>query len=170
MTGGSLYYWDTCMFLAWLNDEARKSGEMDGVREVIGRARKREARIMTSVLTSVEVLSAKIPAGLDVLVIDLLKRVNRVNVDAKVATIAHEIRNFHAPRPQEFAGKTLSTPDAIHLATAIFYRADEFHPFDEKGSGKNLGLIPLSGNVANHRPTICKPEAKHPQLDRRKVT
>jgi hypothetical protein len=30
-----LYYWDTCLFLAWLKDEERKSGEMDGVRDII---------------------------------------------------------------------------------------------------------------------------------------
>src|SRR4030095_1451635 len=64
MTGGSpLYYWDTCLFLAWLKDEERPTGEMDGVREIIRRHKSREVRIMTSVLTSVEVLSGKIPVG-----------------------------------------------------------------------------------------------------------
>ena len=62
MPGNSpLYYWDACIFLAWLKDEERRLGEMDGVREVIDRTKRREAKIMTSVLTSVEVLSSKIP-------------------------------------------------------------------------------------------------------------
>ena len=26
------YYWDSCLFLAWLKDEERIVGEMDGVR------------------------------------------------------------------------------------------------------------------------------------------
>jgi hypothetical protein len=36
MAGGDpVYYWDTCLFLAWLKDEERPSGEMDGVREIM---------------------------------------------------------------------------------------------------------------------------------------
>lgn len=159
-----IYYWDTCLFLSWLKDEERKIGEMDGVREVIERSGRREVKIMTSVLTSVEVLASKIPAGMDTLFEGLMKRINRVGMDVRVASIAHDLRNHYA----SLGGKTLSTPDAIHLATAILYRADEFHTFDEEGSRRSLGLIPLSGNVGGHKLTICKPEAKRPQLDLRK--
>jgi hypothetical protein len=35
-----LYYWDTCLFLAWIKDEQRS--EMDGVREVIARQKRRD--------------------------------------------------------------------------------------------------------------------------------
>ena len=169
MPGDSpLYYWDTCLFLAWLKDEERPTGEMDGVRELIELSRRREVRLMTSALTLVEVLSSKIPIGFDNLFNNLLKRINRVSVDIKVAGVANDIRNFYAARQAEFGNKTLSTPDAIHLATAILYRADEFHTFDDKGSSKNLGLIPLSGNVAGNRLTICKPVATRPQLDLRR--
>lgn len=55
-------------------------------------------------------------------------------------------------------GSKLKTPDAIHLVTAILHRADEFHTFDET-------LTALSGNVAGHRLTICKPIAKNSELD-----
>ena len=103
-----LYYWDTCLFLAWLKDEERSRGEMDGVRETIARQRRREVRIMTSVVTSVEVLSAKIPVGMDRLFADLLKRISRVGVDSRVATVAHDLRNHYAQK----GGKTVSTTDA----------------------------------------------------------
>ncbi len=150
-----LYYWDTCMFLAWLKDEERKSGEMDGLREVIDRSKKRDCRLMTSVLTSVEVLQAKIPAGVDAMFSGLLKRMARVGVDTKVAQLAHDIRNYYAKD-----GKSLKTPDAIHLATAILHRANEFHTFDEQ-------LIASSGDIAGHRLIVCKPAARNPQLDLR---
>lgn len=163
-----LYYWDTCLFLAWLKDEERKTGEMDGVRELVERCRRREVRIMTSVLTSVEVLASKIPVGFYNLFTGLLKRINRVSKDIKVAAIAHDLRDCYSARQEEFGNKTLSAPDAIHLATAILYRVDEFHTFDEHGTGKSLGLIPLSGNVAGNRLTICKPVALRPQLDLRR--
>ncbi|MFN4088524.1 MAG: type II toxin-antitoxin system VapC family toxin [Alphaproteobacteria bacterium] len=158
------YYWDTCLFIAWLQSEDRKTGEMDGVREMIQRHRRREIKIMTSVLTQVEVLQGKIPAGVGNAFTDFLKRITRVGMDIKVAQLAHDLRDHYS----RAGGKPLTTPDAIHLATAIHYRADEFHTFDEGGKSKSLGLIQLSGNVGGHRLTICKPEARSPQLDLRK--
>ena len=152
-----LYYWDTCLFLAWLKDENRKSGEMDGVREIIERAKRREVKLMTSVLTPVEVLSAKIPAGMDTLFKELMKRMNRQGMDIRVASLAHDIRNHYALKNE----KIPKTPDAIHLATAILYRANEFHTFDEQ-------LIGYSGNVGGNKLIVCKPESKRPQFDLQK--
>jgi predicted nucleic acid-binding protein len=163
-----VYYWDACLFLAWIKDEERPSGEMDGVREIIDRSRRREAKIVTSVLTSVEVLQSRLPVGLPNLFSGLIKRITRLGMDSKVASLAHDIRDHYMARAAEFDGKTLSTPDAIHLATAILYRVDEFHTFDKDGSSKSLGLIPLSGNVGGHRLIICKPQARNPGLDLRR--
>src|SRR5580704_15328612 len=126
-----VFYWDTCLFLAWLKDESRRAGEMDGVREIIDRTKRREVKLMTSVLTFVEVLNAKIPVGVDTLFNDLMKRINRVSMDSKCAGLAHDIRNYYAVRAAQSGGKIIATPDAIHLATAILYRADEFHTFDD---------------------------------------
>lgn len=163
------YYWDTCLFLAWIKDEQRPSGEMDGVREVITRAKRRECKIITSALTLVECLESKLPVGMDRLFKDMLKRINRISVDIKVAELAHDIRDYYTVRAKEFSNKKLSTPDAIHLATAILYRADEFHTFDDgQSSSKAISLIDLSGNVGGHKLTICKPVAKNPGLDLRK--
>lgn len=163
------YYWDTCLFLAWINDEQRKSGEMDGVREVIARSKRREVVIMTSVLTQVEALQSKLPVGMDRLFLDLMKRVQRLGMDTKVAALAHDIRDYYMVHAQEHEGKKLTTPDAIHLATAILHRADEFHTFDSgKKDSKSIGLIQLSGNVGGHKLTICKPQARNPGLDLRR--
>lgn len=159
-----IYYWDTCLFLAWLKDEERKTGEMAGVLEVVERAKRRDAKIITSVITQIEVLSAHIPVGMDTLFKGLMRRIDQVSVDIKIAALAHDIRNHYASA----GSKTVSTPDSIHLATAILYRADEFHTFDQAGSSRSLGLLPLSGNVGGHKLIVCKPEAKQPQLDLRK--
>ena len=137
---------------------------MDGVREVIARHKRRECKIATSVLTQVEVPDSKLPVGF----YDLLKRINRLGVETKIATMAHDLRDHYMARSAEFGGKTLSAPDAIHLATAIIHRVTEFHTFDQNGNAKNLGLLPLSGNVGGHGLIICKPEAKNPQLDLRR--
>ena len=155
-TSSPFYYWDTCLFLAWLKDEERRTGEMDGVRDIIQRMKRRDARVMTSVLTSVEVLAARIPVGIDSPFKGLLKRVSQVSMDIRVASLAHDLRNHYA-----MAGRSLKTPDAIHLATAIHYRVDEFHTFDDQ-------LISLSGNVGGHKLAVCKPVTIAPQLDLRK--
>ena len=88
MAGNSpLYYWDSCLFIAWLKDEQRKTGDMDGVREVIEQAKRREVKLMTSVLTLTEVLSSKIPIGIDTLFANLLKRISKQGIDIKIATL-----------------------------------------------------------------------------------
>lgn len=164
------YYWDTCLFLAWIKDEQRSSGDMDGVREVIDRSKRREVKIITSTLTSVEVLQSRLPAGMERLFNDFMKRIQRIGMDSKVAAMAHDIRDYYQQNKDQNGGKLLATPDAIHLATAIMYRATEFHTFDDGKSGsgvKSLGLLGLSGNVGGHRLTICKPQARNPGLDLR---
>jgi predicted nucleic acid-binding protein len=163
-----IYYWDTCLFLAWLKDEERPTGEMDGVREVIERSKRREVRIVTSVLTKVEVLSGSIPVGIDTLFAGLMKRIHPLSMDTKIAQVAHDLRNYYSLNRDKYGGKILSTPDAVHLATAILYRVTEFHTFDRDGDAKNLGLLPLSGDVGGNRLIICKPQARNPQLDLRK--
>ena len=95
MAGNSpLYYWDSCLFIAWLKDEQRKTGDMDGVREVIEQAKRREVKLITSVLTLTEVLSSQIPIGIDTLFANLLKRISKQGVDIKIATLAHDLRDF----------------------------------------------------------------------------
>lgn len=163
-----VYYWDACLFIAWIKDEQRPTGEMDGVREIVQRARRREAKIITSVLTVTEVLESQLPAGMKTLLDGLMRRVSRVGMEIRVAKMAHDLRDFYTSRSQEFGGKTLGVPDAIHLATGILHRVTEFHTFDNGGTGKALGLLQLSGNVGGHRLTVCKPEARNPGLDLRR--
>ncbi len=168
MTGtDTIFYWDTCVFIAWLKDEKRPSGEMDGVRAVIEGFKKRHFRIFTSVITFTEVTEAKVGAGVINMFEDLFKRpdLGRINVDPRVAKLARDLRDYYSARPEEFNNKTLSVPDSIHLATAILYRASEFHTFDRKNRNGSLGLIPLSGNVAGHNLKISAPGLDQPSLD-----
>lgn len=157
-----VYYWDTCLFLAWLkNETTRKAGEMDAIADVIARFNKRQVSLITSVITITEISIAKIPAGTDGLLEDVMQRTNfsRLAADIRVAKLARDIRNWYLARPEEFGGSTVTVPDSLHLATAILYRANEFHTFDGKDSPKYnaLGLLPLSGNVGGHPLIITKP-------------
>lgn len=155
-----IYYWDTCLFIAWLASEKRKSGEMEAVADVLERFKKRDISLITSVLTMTEIAVNKVPAGTENLLSEVMQRPNftRVSVDFRVATLARDIRNHYLVRP-EFANKTVSVPDSIHLATAILYRAHEFHTFDGKDNNHHnwLGLLKLNGDVGGHKLTVCKP-------------
>ena len=149
------YYWDTCLFVSWLADEKRPSGDMDGVREIVAKVKKRDGSIVTSALTLAEVLPSKCPAGVFNLFEDLLKRTTFrvISVDRKIAKLAGDLRVHY-----EKDGKKLKTPDSIHLATAIINGVSEFHTFD-------AGILSLNGNVAGHKLIICKPSFKQPSLD-----
>lgn len=155
-----LYSWDSCLILAWLNDEDRPPGEMEGVREYLRLVERGEIRLIVSALLFTEVRRAKVSSDN----MEALQRVMRrrnvsvVAANRRIAMLAGELRSFYEERSDEYNHKTLSTPDSIHLATAIIYEAKAFHTFDRKNSSGTLGLLPLSGNVAGYPLCIEKPK------------
>ena len=168
MAGVDKFYWDSCLFIAWLKDEQdRKPGEMDGVRDYIERLNRREIVIFTSTLTFVEVRETKIGAGGFEMFESVMQRkaTQRVSVDTKIAKLAGNLRDYYSERHDEYRGLTLSGPDAIHIATAIINKVSEFHTFDETNRHGSLGLIPLSENVGGYNLKICKPIATQRGLD-----
>lgn len=157
-----VFYWDTCIFLAWLKDETtRKPGEMEGVEDVLARFKRRDVGLMTSAVTLIEASAAKIPASLFVQLEDVMQRPNfsRISVDIRVAKLARDLRDYYTLRPETYGKLTLSVPDAIHVASAILYRATEMHTFDKKDKPKyeTLGLLPLSGGIGGYNLKICMP-------------
>ncbi|MDV2503610.1 MAG: PIN domain-containing protein [bacterium] len=165
-----LIYWDTSIFLAWLQDEQRKPGEMDGVREYVGEVNSGNIILVTSHITKTEILESMMAPEAQESLSRLLKRrnVRSVALDGRVGDLSSKIRDHYQILRQTDGGPPLSAPDAVHLATAILYQVDEFHTFDEEDSQKGRGLIPLSGNVAGHNLLICKPIARQVGLDLRR--
>lgn len=166
-----VYYWDTCIFIAWLKDEqppARSAEERDGMRDCVARFKRREISIVTSVLTITEISAAKLPVGTDTMLEEVMQLPNltRPAVDIRVARLARDIRNYYLLK-SGLSAKTLTVPDAIHVATAIIYKATEFHTFDKNDNTKqnSLGLLPLSGDVGGHNLTICIPPNVSNQMD-----
>jgi predicted nucleic acid-binding protein len=143
---------------------------MEGIRDCLEQVRKRQASIVTSVITYTEITSAKVPVGVDDLFEELMQRPNcvKIGVDMRIAKLARSLRNHYLDRPDEYKESTLSQPDSIHVATAIFYKVTEFHTFDERDApyAKALGLLPLSGNVGGYNLRICRPpEDRQGNLD-----
>jgi predicted nucleic acid-binding protein len=155
MVSGIIYYWDTCIFYAWLKDEKRADqGELEGIQHILELNKKKQNKIITSTITNSEILEGNLTKEqMDNFQSALLKGTfSTISVDIKISETARQIREYYYP-----TGKTVCTPDAIHLATAILYKVQVFHTFDERGDKDCRGLIPLNGNVAGHNLTIKKP-------------
>lgn len=165
-----VYYWDSCVFIAWLQDEkTREPGELDNVKAVIKANKRGENIIVTSAFTQAEVLKGTISKEAEIKFIDAFKRKNLVEVDVDpiISREARRIRDYYYEQNKK-AGKekikTVCTPDAMHLATAIIYGVDEFHTFDKNDKGECMGLLPLSGDVAGKKLIICKPAPEQKEL------
>ena len=55
------YYWDANIFIAWLKNEKRKAGEMEGLAEIVWMVERNQAVMVTSVVSKSEVLQSTLP-------------------------------------------------------------------------------------------------------------
>lgn len=75
---------------------------------------------------------------------------------------AREIRVKFLNHPSK---RKLSTPDAIHLATALIYEVNEFWTLDDgKKNPKYLGLLELDGHEWLDKLVIKRPHVEQPEL------
>jgi predicted nucleic acid-binding protein len=168
-TGKPKFYWDTAPIIAWITDEKRVDpSEMDGLAEVIDLAERNKATIFTSVLWRSEVLTGDLSASQKKRLTEIFefRLIEEVGIDSRIMDLASEIRAYHKKDGSKSVIRNIRVPDAIHLATAIYYEATEFHTFDGKkpdgGKGK---LLTLDGNVAGHRLKVCAPHAEQLRLN-----
>jgi predicted nucleic acid-binding protein len=154
MNGNSLVYWDACIFLALIKNETRKDiKDMQGVKEFAGKIDKGEIGLVTSVITIPEVLESTLAkSSIDMFQEYLLRpELVLVDVNKRIANIAHGIRNYYQIQKQKDQIKTVAVPDAIHLATAISLNCAVFHTFDGDGGqkhGESRVLLSLNPKVA----------------------
>lgn len=162
------YYWDSSVWIAWLTAEEAYAEYLSNMEEYAVQADDGKIVLVTSSLTRGEVLETKIGEQASTKFQDFLKRPNvmEASADPRVTSLSHEIRDYYQARKEAGESKkTLATPDAVHLATAILYDVEQFHTFDDgKKSRRHLGLLGLSGNVAGHPLVICKPQPTQTRL------
>jgi len=160
---GKLIYWDACVFLAYFKKEKRPAGEMEGLLELAKLVDAGKLVLITSVVTRMEILRSTMTPEQNNKYDLLFKRksVQEMPIDKRVVTLAHELRDFYQQQKAKDGTPTLTTPDAIHLATAIIWEVDCFYTFDGRDKSKKVrSLLPLSGNVAGRNLTIARPLAK----------
>lgn len=144
------YYWDACIFIAWITDEKvppRQPGEMEGLAEIVDEIDRGQSTLVTSAITLTEVLESTLTAEQRHQFELAMKRPTTVvmNVDMRVGQLSSDIRDYYRQR-----GLSVKTPDAIHLASAILARVDALHTFDPD-------LLRFDGNVAGRAIAVRKP-------------
>ncbi len=139
MSGKRLIYWDSCCFIAWLcKKNNRTKEEMAGLDEVASDFMKGNCIIMTSSIYKTEVLAK----GEEIKKLNnFTKRKNfqSVQVSDGIVDRSQKIREHY---------NWMSTPDALHLATAIIYKADVFQTFDGATGSSHSKLLKINGEAA----------------------
>lgn len=73
-----------------------------------------------------------------------------IDMTKPIVNLAREIKDFYYKEADPKSGdKMMSTGDAIHLATAIVWGADELHTRDKNKRGGNIPLIGLAESAPN---------------------
>jgi predicted nucleic acid-binding protein len=161
-----IHYWDACIYLAWLKREIDAHGEdcIKAIERIAADNFQKKNMIITSTITFVEVLSSSLTEEQERRFRQSFRHHDHItyDVDPPIAMKARDFRQrFHAQ-----GGKTIATPDAIHLATAAIYGAHEFLTLDEgKKDAKHLGLLGLSGHEWIDKLTVSKPTLPPPKSD-----
>lgn len=148
------YYWDTCIFVAYLADEREAYGRIvDDIGQFLSEAQRGECRIHCSTVTMAEITKSDRNQGRN---FDSLHNlfgggIVPVSPDPNAMRIASELRSLTYIR--DGSQRQLHTVDAIHLASAITLSEtygvalDAFHTFDKgkKKDGKEGKSVPLIG-------------------------
>ena len=146
------YYFDTNIFLDWLNRNQSRE-DSTAVAGLMQQVLANQVNLITSQITRLEILQCKTDDTAYRTWQRLQARRNVVIQPAtiKVMDLTLEIRNFYQSKRDlgEFKKQTISVPDAIHLATAIYHGADELFTFDAgKTDKKTLSPSDLTSPIA----------------------
>jgi hypothetical protein len=89
------YYWDANLFIAWLKNEVRKTGEMAGLAEIVWMVDHHQAIIVTSVITKGEVLECHLAPHAESVFTNIFKRPSIVAIDFNdpIADLCRNIKN-----------------------------------------------------------------------------
>ena len=164
-TDQKILYWDSCMYLAWLKgEESHGKSHIQAMVQIAKDNFELKNTIITSAITLIEVLSSKLTPEQEEQFQKTFRSPSHIlyDVDPPVALKARQFRERFLNHP---SGWGISTPDAIHLATAAIFNVNEFHTFDNgQKDKKTLGLLELNGDERVDNLTICKPTVPQEEL------
>lgn len=118
-------YWDSNAFLALINKD-KSTSELQGCNDVWMACKKGLVHIVTSTLTTVEVIHKKGTPKLDPAKRDLVSNffrqdfISQKPLTREIAECARDV----------VWDSNISPKDAIHVATCAYYKIHELHSFD----------------------------------------
>ena len=133
MAGKAITYVDSAVYIAWLKSEER--GEGDVIHAILNK----KVIAVSSVIVRTEVMATFVPAEKAETLAQIIgpPRLQIKSVTTRIADLAAEIRGYYAKARVEKKDLPLvGMPDAIHLATAIYYECPRFVTLD----GVNVAL------------------------------
>lgn len=143
-------YWDTCLFYEYFGGETGglTAQQLAGTRGVMREVEEKKLRIVTSLLTQLEVVPSKLDekrAGANRKFLASFDSVRMVGVEVtpNVISRAREIRDYYyeagIPEERDVSGKLISQMraprymdlgDCVHVATATLYSVKTLHTRD----------------------------------------
>jgi predicted nucleic acid-binding protein len=158
MSKNTSYFWDSCIFLAWLHNEARDNGNLESIGQFLEEAKSGLITIYSSTLIYAEVAGniekkgerkniSQVFAAIEGSVVCVSPNDIIMRIAALLRSVKY-VKNGSERKPGE---RPLGTVDAIMLATAIYVegtgeKLTEFHTYD-KGKSRSEGrrTVPLLG-------------------------
>lgn len=140
-------YWDTCLFIAYLQNKEDEQDIVDVIDVLLRGAREKSERlIVISTMVLVEIRPRDIYNDFHWSVVRDLFYTNRpyIKVQAltpRLADLASSIGGDH---------NQLTPPDAVHIATAISEQVDVFYTLDgrhEHGARRRRDLLDYDGKI-----------------------
>jgi predicted nucleic acid-binding protein len=149
-------YWDTAVWLAWLLGESHwPDTVLVGIADVVAQLEAGKLNLFTSSITRSEIFQGRLSQEQKQKWSDVMRRsdVHAVAADDRVNDRSSAIREYHQAR-----GMKIATPDGIHLATAVLYKADEFQTMDGlQKNGTTRRVLSLNGDVGGYPLFVTHP-------------
>lgn len=113
------YCWDSCVFLAWIKDEAtppRQPGDMEGVTGILQEIERGDAILIASSIIHTEVLVSDLNDDQRNALTLALRRPSTFiqNADLKVCQLAGEIRDYYLKEKQKNRSARLDSSGNCH--------------------------------------------------------
>lgn len=172
----SSYYFDASVYLAYLRNEEADYGKdrIRAIDSVWQQSERGGVAVVTSALSLTEVLAQKISQSAEKKFLQAFQSgIHQFDdVTPPIALRARHYRDFYKLHPIKCPGgdamrSDLSTPDAIHLATAVIIGCDQFWTFDGvslTGKKKTIGMLWLGNRVGADSLVITQPELLQGEL------
>jgi len=153
------YYWDTCCFIALLNREPTTDvAVLQALEQTYREMLQERVEIVSCSVLITELIT---PEGEKF--ISELRKCPAFEMAETVAAV-HELARNLRRRCREANTHIPKTPDALHLASAILSKADEFWTTDQRLLSVSAVQRLLSVSAVVNEITICLPHVEQPKL------